>query len=422
MPVFLYKAVSATGSDFNGQLEARDIEEARGMLIRRHLTIQSLKKKPTEIKLPTIGSGIKSKEIARFTRQFSAMSQAGLPIIQSLAILEEQAANPTLKGVIHKITLSINGGSSLADALALHPKVFDRLYVHMVAAGEAGGILDGILLRLAEYQEANERLKRKVKKAMTYPAMVAVVAILVVIIMLTFVIPQFVSIFKDAGIGLPWPTRVVMAASDLIRDNVLIWVTGAIAFVVLFRYLLKLPRFRLVFDGLMLKSPLFGDLLTKSTIARFSRTLGTLLNAGVAITDALTVTAKTAGNTAVEKAILYIQSSISGGKPIAEPMNEPLSFKYDKKQSILNDLYGYLPKIKIFPPMVVQMAAVGEKTGGLGNMLIKVADFYDEEVDAAVDTLTSMIEPLIIVFLGGFIGFILVAMYMPMFSLSDAVQ
>ena len=398
MPVYLYKAVSATGSSLDGSLEAKDIEEARGMLIRRHLTIQSIKKKPTEIYI-TIGTGISSKDIARFTRQFSAMSQAGLPIIQSLSILEEQASNPSLKKVIHKVAQSINGGSSLADALALHPKVFDRLYVHMVAAGEAGGILDGILLRLAEYQEANERLKRKVKKAMTYPAMVGIVSIIVVIIMLTFVIPQFVSIFKDAGIDLPWPTRMVMGASDLVRDNALIWVSALIAFIVTFKYLLKVPKFRLVFDGSLLKAPLIGDLQTKSTIARFGRTLGTLLNAGVAITDALAVTAKTAGNTAVEKAIMYIQRSISGGKPIADPMTET----------------------KIFPPMVIQMTAVGERTGGLGTMLIKVADFYDEEVDAAVDTLTSMIEPLIIVFLGGFIGFILVAMYMPMFSLSDAV-
>ncbi|MCL2206544.1 MAG: type II secretion system F family protein [Fibromonadales bacterium] len=399
MPVFKYKAVSSTGQSFDGQLEAKNIDEARGMLIRKKMTIQSIKKKPTEINLPSIGTGISAKEIARFTRQFSAMSNAGLPIIQSLSILEQQATNPTLKNVINKVTGSINGGSSLADALALHPKVFDRLYVHMVAAGEAGGILDGILMRLADYQEANERLKRKVKKAMTYPAMVAVVAILVVIIMLTFVIPQFTSIFSDAGIALPWPTRVVMGLSDLIRDKFLIWFTFLIALVVAFRYMLNIPKFRLIFDGTLLKSPLFGDLLTKSTIARFSRTLGTLLNAGVAITDALTVTAKTAGNTKVEQSIMYIQRSITGGKPIADPMIET----------------------KIFPPMVVQMTAVGEKTGGLGNMLIKVADFYDEEVDAAVDTLTSMIEPLIIVFLGGFIGFILVAMYMPMFSLSDAV-
>jgi type IV pilus assembly protein PilC len=399
MPIYLYKAVSATGSTLSGQLDAKDIEEARGMLIRRHLTIQSIKKKPAEIKLPQIGSGIGSKDVARFTRQFSAMSSAGLPIIQSLSILEEQTENPTLKGVIHKIVQSINGGSSLADALALHPKVFDRLYVHMVAAGEAGGILDGILLRLAEYQEANERLKRKVKKAMTYPSIVAFVAVAVVVIMLIFVIPTFVGIFKESGIEIPWPTRVVMNASDILIDNFLILLVLVVAFVVVFRYLLKIPKFRLAFDGGLLKAPLVGDLQTKSTIARFSRTLGTLLNAGVAITDALTVTAKTAGNAAVEKAIMYIQRSITGGKPIAEPMTET----------------------KIFPPMVIQMTGVGEKTGGLGNMLIKVADFYDEEVDAAIDTLTSMIEPLIIVFLGGVIGFILIAMYMPMFSLGDAV-
>jgi len=399
MPIYLYKSVSVTGADINGQLEAKDIEEARAMLIRRHLSVQSLKKKPAEIKLPSIGSGIKTKEIARFTRQFSAMSQAGLPIIQALSILEEQTENPTLKNVVNKIIKSINGGSSLADALALHPKVFDRLYVNMVAAGEAGGILDGILLRLADYLEANERLKRKVKKAMTYPAMVGIVAVLVVIVMLTFVIPQFVGIFKDAGIDIPWPTRVVMGASDLIREYALVWIACIITFIVGSIYILKIPKCRLAFDRFLLKAPMLGDLQTKSTIARFGRTLGTLLNAGVAITDALTVTAKTAGNTAVEQAIMFIQKAITGGKPIAEPMTET----------------------KIFPPMVIQMTAVGEKTGGLGNMLIKVADFYDEEVDAAVDTLTSMIEPLIIVFLGGFIGFILVAMYMPMFSLGDAV-
>ncbi|MDR2581546.1 MAG: type II secretion system F family protein, partial [Fibromonadaceae bacterium] len=365
MPIYIYRSVSATGADINGQLEAKSIEEARAMLIRRHLTIQSIKKKPTEIRLPTLGSGIKSSEIARFTRQFSAMTSAGLPIIQCLSILEEQAANPTLKEVINKVSKSINGGSTLADALALHPKVFDRLYVHMVAAGEAGGILEGILLRLAEYQEANERLKRKVKKAMTYPAIVAFVAVAVVIIMLTFVIPQFVAIFRDAEIDLPWPTRVVMGLSDTIREYALVWVGLLLATIVGFLYLMKIPKFRLLFDTYLLRAPLFGDLETKSSIARFGRTLGTLLNAGVPITDALTVTARTAGNTRVEQAIMFIQRSITGGKPIAEPMVEA----------------------KIFPPMVVQMTAVGERTGGLGSMLIKVADFFDEEVDAAVDTL-----------------------------------
>jgi type IV pilus assembly protein PilC len=400
MAVYLYKAVSATGTEFEGQLNAKNVDEAKSLLARKRLTVQTLKKKPLEINLPQIGTGIKSKDIARFTRQFSAMSQAGLPIIQSLSILEEQSDNPSLKSVVHKVVQSINGGLSLADSLSQHPKVFDRLYVNMVAAGEAGGILDGILLRLAEYQEANERLKRKVKKALTYPAMIAIVAILVVIIMLTFVIPQFAKIFMEGGVALPWPTQVVMGASNAIRDYALIWIGVATAVIVSFVYVLKVPKLRYYFDRFMLGAPAFGDLVTKSSVARFSRTLGTLMNAGVSIIDALQVTAKTAGNLAVEKSILNIATAISGGRPIADPMKDA----------------------KIFPPMVIQMTAVGERTGNLGTMLLKVADFYDEEVDAAVDTVTAMIEPLIIVFLGGFIGFILVAMYMPMFSLSDAVQ
>jgi type IV pilus assembly protein PilC len=400
MAVYLYKAVSATGTEFEGQLNAKNTDEAKSLLARKRLTVQTLKKKPIEINLPQIGTGIKSKDIARFTRQFSAMSQAGLPILQSLTILEEQSDNPSLKSVVHKVVQSINGGLSLADSLAQHPKVFDRLYVNMVAAGEAGGILDGILLRLAEYQEANERLKRKVKKALTYPAMIAIVAILVVIIMLTFVIPQFAKIFMEGGVALPWPTQVVMGASNAIRDYALIWIGIATAAIVAFVYILKVPKLRYYFDRFMLRAPAFGDLVTKSSVARFSRTLGTLMNAGVSIIDALQVTAKTAGNLAVEKSIINIATSISGGRPIADPMKDA----------------------KIFPPMVIQMTAVGERTGNLGTMLLKVADFYDEEVDAAVDTVTAMIEPLIIVFLGGFIGFILVAMYMPMFSLSDAVQ
>jgi len=327
------------------------------------------------------------------------MSSAGLPLLQSLGILEEQADNPVMRETIHKLSQSINGGTSLADALALHPKIFNKLYVHMVAAGEAGGILDGILLRLAEYQEANERLKRKVKKAMTYPMIVLIVAILVVIVLMMFVIPQFASIFEQSGGELPMPTQIVMGVSDFLQDYFLVWFTGVVLFIVGMSYVLKVPSLRREFDRIKLKAPKFGDLETKSSVSRFARTLGTLLNAGVSIIDALQVTAKTSGNMVVEESIIKIASAISGGKPIAEPMKEA----------------------GIFPPMVIQMTAVGERTGGLGNMLLKVADFYDEEVDAAVDALTSMIEPLIIVFLGGFIGFILIAMYMPMFSMSDNV-
>lgn len=398
MPLFNYKAMNASGMNFEGTLDAKDAAEARSLLTRKRLTVVSLKKKPTEIKI-NLGSGIKSQDIARFTRQFSAMCSAGLPLLQSLNILEEQADNPVMRETIHKLSQSINGGTSLADALAMHPKIFTKLYVHMVAAGEAGGILEGILIRLAEYQEANERLKRKVKKAMTYPAIVLIVSVLVVIVLMMFVIPQFASIFEQGGGELPLPTQIVMNISDALQDYFLVWFSAIIVFIVGMAYVLKVPSLRLEFDRLKLKAPMFGDLETKSSVSRFSRTLGTLLNAGVSIIDALHVTAKTSGNMMVEKSIIKIATAISGGKPIAEPMKEA----------------------GIFPPMVIQMTSVGERTGGLGNMLLKVADFYDEEVDAAVDALTSMIEPLIIVFLGGFIGFILVAMYMPMFSLSDNI-
>lgn len=398
MPIFLYKAMNASGVNFEGSIDVKDANEARALLTRKRLTVVSVKKKPTDIKL-NMGSGIKSKDIARFTRQFSAMCSAGLPMLQSLSILEEQADNPVMKGTIHKLSQSINGGTSLADALAMHPKIFNKLYVHMVAAGEAGGILEGILLRLAEYQEANERLKRKVKKAMTYPMIVLIVALVVMVVLLTFVVPTFANIFAQGGGQLPLPTQIVMNASDLLKDYFLLWVSAIVLGFVGFSYAMKAPKLRREFDRLKLKAPLFGDLETKSSVSRFSRTLGTLLNAGVSIIDALHVTAKTSGNMMVEESILKIATAISGGKPIAEPMKDA----------------------GIFPPMVVQMTSVGERTGGLGNMLLKVADFYDEEVDAAVDSLTSMIEPLIIVFLGGFIGFILVAMYMPMFSLSDNI-
>jgi len=398
MAIFLYKAQNAQGNVFEGQIEAQNKEEAESLLRRKRLVIQSVKKKPTEINL-TIGTGIKSADISRFTRMFSSMCSAGLPMLQCLTILEEQMENPALRDVIHKISMSINGGSSLADALALHPKVFDKLYCNMVAAGEAGGILEGILLRLADYQESNERTKRKVKKAMMYPMIVLFVAVGAVVALLTFVVPTFANMFLEMGAELPGPTQIVMDASNLIQDYALLWVVLIVAAIVAMRTVLKVPQLRLKFDTLLLKAPKIGDLLTKTAVARFGRTLGTLLNAGVSIIDALQVTAKTAGNLAVEKSILKISQSIAGGKPIVEPMKES----------------------GIFPPMVVQMTGVGEKTGNLGGMLLKVADFYDEEVDAAVDSVTSMLEPIIIVFMGGAVGFIMVAMYMPMFSMGDLV-
>lgn len=399
MPVFLYKAQNTQGSQFDGEIEAKSKQDAESLLRRKHLVVNSIKRKPIEIKIQ-IGSGIKSKDVSRFTRMFSSMTSAGLPMLQCLNILEEQMENPAMKSVVHKLTMSISGGSSLADALAQHPKVFDKLYCNMVAAGEAGGILDGILLRLADYQEANERLVRKVKKALTYPVMVAIVAVIVVILMLSFVVPTFAQTFMEAGGELPWPTQVVMNLSDGIRDYAAFWVLGAVAIVVAFKVVMKVPKLHLAWDRMMLKVPKLGDLQVKSAVARFSRTLGTLLNAGVSVTEALQVTAKTSGNLAVESAIMKIAVGLAGGKSIVEPMKET----------------------KIFPAMVVQMVGVGEKTGQLGGMLLKVADFYDEEVDAAIDAVTSMLEPLIMVFLGGAVGFLMIAMYMPIFSMSDAVQ
>ena len=399
MPEFLYKAQNTQGNVFQGSLEAKDKAEAEAMLLRRRLVITSLKKKPTEIKIK-IGSGIKHADIARFTRMFSSMSSAGLPMLQCLNILEEQCENPELKSVIHKITQSINGGSSLADALAQHPKVFGPLYTNMVAAGEAGGILDGILARLAETLENQERLKRKVKKALTYPVMLVIVGILVVIALMTFVVPTFAEQFAALDAELPAPTLVVMGISDFIRDNAAFMVIGVVILIVGFKMSMKVPAVRFAWDGFMLKVPKLGDLQIKSTTASFARTLGTLLNAGVSIMDSLKVVASTVSNKVVEKSINKISIGIAGGKSIAEPMTD----------------------VGIFPPMVIQMTGVGEKTGNLGGMLIKLADFYDEEVDAAVDSVVGMMEPIIIVFLGGAVGGLLIAMYMHMFSMGDAIK
>lgn len=399
MPEFLYKAQNTQGNVFQGSLEAKDKAEAEAMLLRRRLVITSLKKKPTEIKIK-IGSGIKHADIARFTRMFSSMSSAGLPMLQCLNILEDQCENPELKSVIHKITQSINGGSSLADALAQHPKVFGPLYTNMVAAGEAGGILDGILARLAETLENQERLKRKVKKALTYPVMLVIVGILVVVALMTFVVPTFAEQFAALNAELPAPTLAVVGISDFLRDNGAFIIIGVIALIVGFKMSMKVPQIKFAWDGFMLKVPKLGDLQIKSTTASFARTLGTLLNAGVSIMDSLKVVASTVSNKVVEKSINKIGIGIAGGKSIAEPMTE----------------------VGIFPPMVIQMTGVGEKTGNLGGMLLKLADFYDEEVDAAVDAVVGMMEPMIIVVLGAAVGGLLIAMYMPMFSMGDAVK
>ena len=310
MAEFIYKAQNAQGNGFEGTLEAKDKAEAEALLMRRRLTIISLKKKPKEIKIK-IGSGIKHEDLTRFTRMFSSMCSAGLPMLQCLNILEEQCENPELKSVVHKVTQSINGGSSLADSLALHPKVFDSLYCNMVAAGEAGGILEGILARLAETMENSMRLKRKVKKALTYPVMVIIVGIVVVIALMTFVVPTFAEQFAALDAELPAPTQVVMNISDFVRDNGAFLFIGVVAVIVAFKLVMKVRAAKFAFDKFMLKVPKLGDLQIKSSTASFSRTLGTLLNAGVSVMDALKVVASTAGNLVVEQALLLLMIEMS---------------------------------------------------------------------------------------------------------------
>ncbi len=399
MAIWTYKAINVQGMELQGKIDSRNRDEATTLLRKKKLRVTELKKEPMKINIQ-IGSGVPQKDIARFTRQFSAMNSSGLPLLQCLEILQEQTENPVFRGVIKQVSGRIQGGSSLHEAMAKHPKIFPELYCHMVAAGEAGGILDGILQRLAEYQEKNEQLKRKIKGAMTYPAIVFIVAIAVVAIMLTFVVPQFAQMFESTGGVLPAPTRIVMGMSEFLQAYIHFMLMGVIAAVIGIMRWYKTETGRLNIDALLLKAPGIGNLQTKSAVARFTRTLGTLLNAGVSIIDALNVTGKTSGNKVLENAILKTVDSISGGNTISEPLKET----------------------NIFPPMVIQMINVGEKTGGLPDMLLKVSDFFDEEVDAAVDSLTAMIEPLIIVFLGGVIGAILVAMYLPMFSLAENVQ
>lgn len=398
MALWNYKAVNQSGKEVEGTLEAPTKQDIEKALMKRKLRVVKISKKPKEINIK-IGTGINNQDVSRFTRQFSAMNSAGLPLLQCLDILKEQAENPNMKDVLKKIAAKIQGGSGLAESLAMHPKVFPELYCHMVAAGEAGGILDSILLRLAEYQESAERLRRKIKGAMMYPIIVMIVAVVVVAVLLLFVVPIFAKMFAAGGKELPAPTKIVMGMSDFLKDYILFILIAIGAGIYGLKQYYKTAQGRYQLDKIKLKLPGIGVLETKSCVARFTRTLGTLLSSGVSIIDALQVTGKTSGNRVLEMGVLKTVESISGGNTIADPLKET----------------------GIFPPMVIQMIAVGEKTGGLPDMLLKVSDFYDEEVDAAVEAMTSMIEPLIIVFLGVVIGGLLVAMYMPMFSLADTV-
>jgi len=401
MPIYTWVAKTKKGRTIKGELDAADDKMARFQLKRRNLTIKKLKPKPKDIfaNVSFMQPKITSKDIVIFTRQFSTMIDAGLPIVQGLTILAEQSENSTFKVVLKAIVSDVEGGLSLAEAMEKHPKVFDKLFVHLVAAGEVGGILDVILQRLAAYIEKAQKLKSQIKSAMTYPAVVVAVAIIVISIILIFVIPVFEEMFSSFGAALPVPTQIVVNMSRFIKGNILYMVGAFIALGFLFKKYRKTKSGTKTVDALVLKLPVIGDLLKKAAVARFTRTLGTMISSGVPIISAMEIVAKTSGNAILEEIILEVRSSISEGQTIAEPLSE-------------ND---------IFPRMVVQMISVGEATGALDTMLSKIADFYEDEVDAAVDALTAMLEPLLMVGLGGIVGGLVIAMYLPIFKMAAAI-
>jgi type IV pilus assembly protein PilC len=399
MPTFVYSARSATGEMQAGEIELKDRDEVVVHLRKNRMIPLKIEQKQSSFEMPTLGSGVSTRDIVIFTRQFATMINSGLPLVQSLDILARQSENKHLRKTIEQVLYDVESGQTLADALRGHTKVFPELYVNMVAAGEAGGILDTILLRLAVFLEKADALKRKIKGAMIYPGVILTVAVSAVAILLIFVIPTFQTMFESAGIDLPAPTRLVIFLSETLQAKWYWLVIGIFMTVVMVRQYYKTPTGQLMLDRLLLNLPIFGNVQRKAAIARFTRTLGTLVSSGVSILDGLEITAKTSGNRVLHDAIMESRSSIAGGETISEP----------------------LKRSGVFPPMVVSMINVGEQTGGLDEMLTKIADFYDEEVDAAVEALLAAMEPLMIVFLGVVVGGMIVAMYLPIFDMIGAV-
>jgi type IV pilus assembly protein PilC len=384
----------------NGTLEVKDRDEVVAALRKQRLVPLKIEEKKSSFDLGALLSGgVSTRDIVIFTRQFATMINSGLPLVQSLDILAKQSENKALRKVIEQVLYDVESGQTLADAMRGHEKTFPALYVNMVAAGEAGGILDTILLRLAVFLEKADALKRKIKGAMIYPGVILCVAIGAVSVLLIFVIPTFQTMFASAGIPLPGPTQFVIFLSEVMQTRWYVFVISVAAIVVLGRMYYKTPGGELVLDKMLLNAPVFGNLQRKTAIARFTRTLGTLVASGVSILDGLEITAKTSGNRVLHDAIMESRTSIAGGETISDP----------------------LKKSGVFPPMVVSMINVGEQTGGLDEMLTKIADFYDEEVDAAVEALLAAMEPIMIVFLGVVVGGMIVAMYLPIFDMINAV-
>jgi type IV pilus assembly protein PilC len=392
---FAYKAKEPSGKLVEGLVEAADQKSAMSRLRDQRMTVIEIKQKAK--KSPFFKPKVENKDIVIFSRQLSTLVSAGVPIVQGLNILEAQAENPAFKTVVSSLRTDIESGLSIADAMKKHPQAFTELYVSMIKAGEVGGILDTILERLSAYLESSEALKAKVKSAMMYPTVVGGVAFLITVFLIVFIIPVFKDIFSSFGAELPFPTMVIIKLSDFLRGNIVYLLGGTGGLVWGVKKYIKTDKGCEKLDEISLKLPVFGILLKKVAIAKFTRTLGTLIKSGVPILQGLETVAKTAGNKIIERAINQSRDSIKEGGRIADP----------------------LKKADIFPPMVIQMISVGEETGGLDNMLNKIADFYDQEVDTAVKGLTSMIEPLIMVVMGVVIGAIVIAMFMPMFSMGE---
>ena len=396
MPVFTYRGTNRSGGSVSGELTARSKAELQTLLRRQQITPTKMSQKGKEFNLPTFGSGVNSKELAIFTRQFSVMIDAGLPLVQCLEILASQQENKTFQKVLTGTRGSVEGGATLSTAMRQFPKVFDALYVNMVEAGETGGILDTILQRLSAYIEKNVKLQRAVKSAMVYPIGVLSVAGGVIVLLLWKVVPIFATLFAGLGVDLPLPTKIVIGLSHLIGSifGFLILV-AAVAGIFGLKVWYGTPQGRYAIDATILRLPILGVLMRKIAVARFTRTLGTLISSGVPILEGLDITAKTAGNAVVEKALQQVRKSLEEGKSLTEPLKDS----------------------NVFPGMVTQMISVGEQTGAMDAMLQKIADFYEEEVDAAVKDLLTALEPIMIVVLGVVVGGVVISMYMPLFTL-----
>jgi len=399
MAVFTYQGRGAGGTT-TGEIEAQDRMSAVGELRRRAILVTKINEKSGGKTASKAGGKVKDKEMAIFTRQFSTMIDAGLPLVQCLNILSEQSESTNLRDVTGRVARSVEQGSTLAEALRRNPRTFDDLFVNLVEVGETGGILDTVFQRLAAYIEKAAALKRKVKSAMIYPASIIGVAGLVVVFMLTFVIPTFTKMFKDLGAELPLPTQIVVWLSDFMRSYILLIIAGVVGCFFALRAYYRSEKGRSIIDALLLKLPVIGTLIRKVAVARFTRTLGTLVSSGVPILEGLRITARTAGNKGVEKAVMQCRAAVTAGKTLAEPLKAS----------------------GVFPPMVIQMISVGEQTGAHDAMLYKIADFYDDEVDTALGAVTALLEPVMIVILGVVIGGLVVAMYLPIFKLVTLVK